>query len=121
MSEQINPGESQENEASESGLFLSAEPLNGGANIKASADDSNADVDSSDTSGGTDKDMGGSGDADTSDESGAYTGGGGDADTSDEASDADGSDVADADGTDTGRDADGADPLGIASDGKDAS
>ncbi len=113
MSEQINPGQSEERNAPESGLFLSAESLEGSAPLKAASD-----ADSSDA--GSDKDMGGSGDADSSDASeDKDTGGSGDADSGDE-SDADGTDVEDADGTDTGADADGTDPLGIASDGKDA-
>ncbi|MCA1594654.1 MAG: hypothetical protein LC754_18895 [Acidobacteria bacterium] len=114
MSEPINPGQFEENETPESGLFLSAEPLEGSSPLSAKSDDSSADADSSDTSGDSGADTGGSGGADASDDAS-------DSDASDSESDADGTDLEDADGTDTGADADGADPLGIASDGKDAS
>ncbi len=98
MSEQINSGQVEESETSTSGLLLSVEPLQAGAQLNAS--DDNADT-------------GGSGEKDTSDDASA------DADGRDES----GTKGADTDLTDTlGADTDGSDDTADAdsSDGSDA-
>lgn len=96
MSEQDNTVRSEEQEAQRSGLLLSVDPLEGGAEkLQAQkSDGSDTDTDLADTSDATD--------ADASDES-----------------DTDGSDAADGDGTD-GSDGDGSDSVSADSDGSDA-
>ncbi len=107
MSEQINSGQVEESEISTSGLLLSVEPLQAGAQLDAS--DGKADT-------------GGAGEKDTSDDTSA------DADGSDESgtkgADTDLTDAlgADSDGSDDTADADGSDDSDaeIKIDGKDA-
>ena len=108
MSEQIHADKAEEQVSSDSGLFLSAEPL-GGERLSTVGD---ADADATDTTG--DDTDSGLGDTDASDSTL------GDSDDSDSSlTDADASDEADADGTD-GTDSiesesglGGANPLGI--------
>lgn len=105
MSEQIHADRAEEQVSSDSGLLLSAEPLEGGR-LSAAGD---ADADATDTTG--DDTDSGLGDADASDS--ALT----DADASDEDSD-----ESDADGTDGGDSVEsesglgGQNPLGIGRD-----
>ena len=125
MPDNVLPVQGEEAEAS--GLLLSVEPLQGSAadvRLKGDDDSDTGDAGVTDAIAGDDSGALG-GDSDSSD---SLLGGDsdssdalGDSDSSDaEESDADGTDAADADGTDTGRDADGTDPLGIASDTRDA-
>ena len=110
MPDHVAPNQGEEAEVPSSGLLLSVEPLpNPSVRLKGDDDSDTGDA------GVTDAIVG---DSDSDSDSGLL---GGDSDSSDaEESDADGTDAADADGTDTGRDADGTDPLGIASDTRDA-
>lgn len=107
MSERSNTDKADERVSSESGLFISAEPMEGGGRLSASADDSR------------DSDGLARTDADASDDSGSGLTDalGGDSDASD--SDASDSDASDSDGTDGGDSVEsesglgGENPLGL--------
>ncbi len=93
MSEQINPGQVEENRAPSSGLLLSVEPLQESGRLSATpADNVDTDTDMTDTSdAATDAD--GTDEADASDTD-ATDGGGGDSDGTDTpGGDSDGTDV----------------------------
>jgi hypothetical protein len=111
MSEQIHADKAEEQVSSESGLFLSAEPLEDGR-LSATGD---ADTDATDTTGDdTDSGLGDSDESDTLGDSDASDSALTDADATDEDSD-----DADADGTDGGDSVEsesglgGENPLGI--------
>jgi hypothetical protein len=99
MSEQVNPGQAEEQETPSSGLLLSVEPLQGSGRLSASpADTVDTDTDMTDT-GDAESDSDGT---DTSDTDGTDDAGGDMTDGTDTLGDA-------TDGTDTSKDTDSTD------------
>ena len=115
MADQVNPGQAEDHELRESGLFLSSEPIEGGPPLRAAADTDASDADGRDlTDKGGDTDAS---DTDATDVDGGDSGaegdlgdGGADADDADESADAmdivgdnlDGAPGTDTDSTDAG-------------------
>jgi hypothetical protein len=97
MSEQVNPGQAEEQETPSSGLLLSVEPLQGSGQLHAAQGDKvDTDTDMSDTGdAATDADGTDESDTDATDDAG-------DDATDDARGDTDGTDVSiDSDGTDS--------------------